>query len=172
MNYGTPIVAIVDYVFNTEQLDPKMLNATVLSSATSSPAISYIGYVSNMPTLTVGNISTLPPLGGYIEYDTQLFNSTAVASGSAFYTPHRRKISLTVHVTAVSGTSSTLDIYMYGIDPFGNVLTSDAVAHLNQILGVGDAIGNIDLYGINSTQVTWVLGGTSSAYTMAIGIEE
>ncbi len=92
MNYGTPIVSIVDYNLDVRQDNPSLFNGTMLLvSSASSPIyanvvnlsslntinqITAIGYISNLPTVntivqggviqvnggTLASISSLPPL--------------------------------------------------------------------------------------------------------------
>ncbi len=92
MNYGTPIVSIVDYNLDVRQENPSLFNGTMLLvSSASSPIyanvvnlssltiinqVNAIGYVSNLPTVNavvqggviqvnggyLANISSLPPL--------------------------------------------------------------------------------------------------------------
>ncbi len=118
-------------------------------------------------------------MGSEVVYPRKMRNSTVLLNNAAItsttswtYQPFENKISILVHITAVSGTSPTLNMYVYAIDPNGNVLTNSPVASGSQITSATDQILNIDLYGINQIQITAQVGGTSPSFTGTISVVE
>ena len=104
---------------------------------------------------------------------TILVNNSAITANTSFtYTPLKNKITLLVHITAVSGTSPTLVINGYAIDPNGNVLSGDPLLTSSTYTAVGDQFINIDLYGVNNMQVALTVGGTTPSFTMTLSVVE
>ena len=104
---------------------------------------------------------------------TVLVNNSAVTANTTFtYAPLKNKITLLAHITAVSGTSPTLVINGYAIDPNGNVLSGDALFTSSTYTAVGDQFINIDLYGVNNMQVALTVGGTTPSFTMTLSVVE
>ncbi len=138
VNFGTPIVSIVDYNFDVRQENPALLNTNVfVQSSTSTPiytevinlgslqTIQNIGYISYLPVITVGqvqggviavgggyisNISNLPPLAvTAISSVVQVLNVGLVSTvPSAFYD------STIIAGRTLSGTGSTSPIFIGG----------------------------------------------------------
>ncbi len=101
-----------------------------------------------------------------------LLNGTAITQNTSWsYKPLSNKISILIHITAVSGTSPTLNINVYAVDPAGNVLTGDVLASSSQITAPTDQVLNIDLYGVQEIQITATVGGTSPSFTGYISVE-
>ena len=104
---------------------------------------------------------------------TVLVNNSAITKNTSFtYTPLKNKITFLVHITAVSGTSPTLVINGYAIDPNGNVLSGDPLFTSSTYTTARDQFINIDLYGVNNMQVALTVGGTSPSFTMTLSVVE
>jgi hypothetical protein len=103
---------------------------------------------------------------------TILLNGGSITANTTWtYKPQSNKISILIHITAVSGTSPTLTINVYAIDPAGNVLTGDSLASSSQFTAPGDQVINIDLYAVQEIQISAVVGGTSPSFTGYISVE-
>ncbi len=100
-----------------------------------------------------------------------LNNASLTANTTWTYSPQSNKITILIHITSVSGTNPTLNVYVYAVDPAGNVLSGDAVASSSQFTTAGDQFINIDLYGVQEIQISAVLGGTSPSFTGTISVE-
>jgi len=145
-----------------------VFNGNVLSSGNNT--IGNVNIASELPagSNTVGNVD----LNELIPFNTVLEKGAVTATTTYNYTPHRRKISITLNITAVSGTSPTLNLNVYGIDASGTVLTGDPILSSNQYTSTAQQIFNIDLYGMNNIQIQLAIGGTSPSFTVVLGVSE
>jgi hypothetical protein len=101
-----------------------------------------------------------------------LLNGSSITTNTTWtYIPKSNKISILIHITAVSGTSPTLNLYVYAIDPADNILSGDALASSSQFTTTGDQVINVDLYGVQKIQISAVVGGTSPSFTGYISVE-
>ena len=140
-----------------------------------------IGEVNINSPLDSGYVAVKTEIGSIISNDSikllrnsqVLVNNLAVTANTTFtYAPLKNKITLLTHITAVSGTSPTLVINGYAIDPNGNVLSGDTLFTSSTYTASGDQFINIDLYGVNNMQIALTVGGTSPSFTMTLSVVE
>jgi hypothetical protein len=137
-----------------------------------------IGQVNINSPLDNGYVAVKTESGSVVSTDllrksTVLVNAIAITANTTFtYTPLKNKISVLIHITAVSGTSPTLVINGYAIDPNGNVLSGDAIFTSSTYTSTGDQFINVDLYGVNALQIALTVGGTSPSFTMTLSVVE
>jgi len=85
----------------------------------------------------------------------------------------KEKISFSLHVTSIT-SNTTLTLYIYGIDPQGNILTNAPLASSNPITAPTDEIINVDLYGFNNVNYIYVQininGSSGSNATLTLGL--
>jgi len=99
---------------------------------------------------------------------TVLASSTVTANGNsdAINTDYGSVITFFLDVTAVAGTSPTLDVYIDIQDPVsGNWVNQDKFA---QVTTTGTWVLSV-LCRSNRYRARWVLGGTTPSFTMSIG---
>jgi hypothetical protein len=127
--------------------------------------------IENTPSVSITgqpiNVNAIKPQNNAI-----LLNGGSITANTTWtYKPQSNKISILIHITAVSGTSPTLNLYVYAIDPAGSVLTGDTLASSQQFTTTGDQVINVDLYGVQEIQISAVVGGTSPSFTGYISVE-
>ncbi|MEM3862259.1 MAG: hypothetical protein QW203_07250 [Thermoplasmatales archaeon] len=195
VNYGTPIISIVDVNYDVRQLTPSnlLMNAYIQSSA-SSPvyvtglistivAIGSIGMISSIGSLgtvsSIGSLGTVSTLGGIVDPVQAILTSTLLGVvSSPFYSapvPVSTYITSTfitnstvLSTTVYLGGSKELDVLLYAV---ASSLSSSAVYSLQvQIYPILQGTSAIGPYLFNSTltqqAVTLFLGFTDSPSTV------
>ena len=164
------------FIIGRELFQPAKINVAL--PATMNVNVQYPLDSNN--NVKVGIYSPLDSLG-YVQTDisvkygstpywaTTLVNNQTITSNgnsSNVYIPNWLHFFVFVYVSAVSGTSPSLNVYLNAVDEITN--TSVSIASVTNITATGTYYMSATNLGAGYINVSWTVGGTSPSFTVTI----